>query len=62
MKVKIKFLSLIVFTLIGTGFFQVHAQYEGFHDKNLTYTGPETGDEIQYELYLPPGYSEDEGP
>jgi enterochelin esterase-like enzyme len=62
MKEKIKFLSLSVITLIGSGFFQVQAQFEGLHDKNLSYTGPETGDKIQYELYLPPGYSEDKGP
>jgi enterochelin esterase-like enzyme len=62
MKEKIKFLCLTGLTFICTCFFQLHAQYEGIHDKNLTYTGPETGDEIQYELYLPPDYSEDKGP
>jgi enterochelin esterase-like enzyme len=36
--------------------------HEGQYLKNLTYKGPITGDEIVYTLYLPPGYSEKNGP
>ena len=36
--------------------------HEGSYQKNLSYTGPITGDEIIYTLYLPPGYNEKKGP
>ena len=36
--------------------------HEGTYQKNLTYTGPVTGDDIIYTLYLPPGHSRDAGP
>ena len=38
------------------------AEHEGRYQKNLTYKGPLTGDEIIYTLYLPPEHSEDKGP
>ena len=36
--------------------------HQGQYQKNLTYKGPVTGDEIIYTLYLPPGYAKDKGP
>ena len=36
--------------------------HQGKYQKNLTYKGPLTGDEIIYTLYLPPGYAKDKGP
>ena len=36
--------------------------HEGHYEKNLSYTGPITGDEIIYSLYLPPGHKEEKGP
>ena len=34
----------------------------GKYQKNLTYRGPKTGDEITYTLYLPPSYNQNNGP
>ena len=34
----------------------------GKYQKNLTYKGPKTGDEIIYTLYLPPSYNQNNGP
>ena len=36
--------------------------HQGKYQKNLTYQGPKTGDEIIYTLYLPPGYDQRKGP
>ena len=36
--------------------------HEGTYQKNLTYKGSITGNEILYTLYLPPGHSKDAGP
>ncbi|MEM7143523.1 MAG: alpha/beta hydrolase-fold protein [Verrucomicrobiota bacterium] len=36
--------------------------HEGQYQKNLTYEGPITGDDIICTLYLPPGYDKEEGP
>ena len=36
--------------------------HEGKYQKNLTYTGSQTGDEIIYTLYLPPDYSDKSEP
>ena len=35
--------------------------HQGKYQKNLTYQGPKTGDEIIYTLYLPPGYDQRKG-
>lgn len=45
----------------------LHAQsdariHEGQYQKNLTFEGPITGDEIIYTLYLPPGHNKAKGP
>ncbi len=37
-------------------------EHEGNYQKNLTYTGPITGDEIIYTVYLPPGHDTEKGP
>ncbi|MBM81503.1 MAG: hypothetical protein CMJ78_13055 [Planctomycetaceae bacterium] len=56
-------LSLI---LSGLGCFaqsELHAAlHEGQYQKNLTHVGSKTGDKITYTLYLPPAYSEKNGP
>ena len=36
--------------------------HEGNYQKNLTYKGPLSGDDIIYTLYLPPGYHKEKGP
>ena len=36
--------------------------HQGQYQKNLTFRGPTTGDEIIYTLYLPPGYDHRKGP
>ena len=36
--------------------------HQGQYQKNLTYKGPVTGDEIIYTFYLPPGYAKEKGP
>ena len=36
--------------------------HQGKYQKNLTYQGPKTGDEIIYTLYLPPDYDQRKGP
>ena len=58
---------LPVFTYFALGFCAMQAQaqsdvHQGKYQKNLTYKGPVTGDEIIYTLYLPPGHAKDKGP
>ena len=54
------FLTTITFSLqLTKAESDVH---QGKYQKNLTYKGPVTGDEIIYTLYLPPGYAKDKGP
>ena len=36
--------------------------HQGKYQKNLTYKGPITGDEITYTLYLPPEYTKNKAP
>ena len=38
------------------------APHEGKYQRNLTFKGPDTGDEIIYTLYLPPEYNQAKGP
>ena len=60
-----KNISLIVLTTIIFSLQITKAQsgvHQGQYQKNLTYKGPVTGDEIIYTLYLPPGYAKDKGP
>ena len=57
----------IIIPLIISGVFNLQVQAEsgvhlGQYQKNLTYKGSITGDEIIYTLYLPPGHSKDKGP
>ena len=57
----------LIIPLIISGVFNLQVQAEssvhlGQYQKNLTYNGPLTGDEIIYTLYLPPGYAKDKGP
>ena len=57
----------IIIPLIIFGVFNLQVQaesgvYLGQYQKNLTYKGSITGDEIIYTLYLPPGHSKDKGP
>ena len=57
----------LILPLIISGVFNLQVQAEssvhlGQYQKNLTYNGPLTGDEIIYTLYLPPGYAKDKGP
>ena len=46
-------------TLPARAEFDLH---QGKYQKNLTYKGAKTGDEIIYTLYLPPGYDQRKGP
>ena len=60
-----KNISLIVLTTIIFSLQITKAEsdvHQGKYQKNLTYKGPVTGDEIIYTLYLPPGYAKDKGP
>ena len=60
-----KFLLILTFSALGLCGMQVQAQsgvHKGQYQKNLTYKGPVTGDEIIYTLYLPPGYAKEKGP
>ena len=57
----------LILPLIISGVFNLQVQaessvHQGQYQKNLTYNGPLTGDEIIYTLYLPPGYAKDKGP
>ena len=57
----------LILPLIISGVFNLQVQAEssvhlGQYQKNLTYKGSITGDEIKYTLYLPPGHSKDKGP
>jgi predicted peptidase len=53
----------LIIALVIVGFGTAHAQeHQDQYQKNLTYQGPITGDEIIYTLYLPPEYSKDKGP
>ena len=58
---------LVVFTLAALGLWVIQAQaqsgvHQGQYQKNLTYQGSVTGDEIIYTLYLPPAYAKEKGP
>jgi enterochelin esterase-like enzyme len=58
-------LPILVFSALTVCVMQVQAQsgvHQGQYQKNLTYKGPVTGDEIIYTLYLPPGHAKDKGP
>ncbi|MBT7925231.1 MAG: hypothetical protein HN627_13340 [Opitutae bacterium] len=60
-----KFLLILTFSALGLCGMLVQAQsgvHKGQYQKNLTYKGPVTGDEIIYTLYLPPGYAKEKGP
>ena len=58
--ISLIFLTTIIFSLqLTKAQSDVH---QGQYQKNLTYNGPVTGDEIIYTLYLPPGHSKDKGP
>ena len=58
--ISLIFLTTIIFSLqLAKAQSDVH---QGQYQKNLTYNGPVTGDEIIYTLYLPPGHSKDKGP
>lgn len=64
---KLTLKILLIITLAVLGVYPMQAQsdpgvHQGLYQKNLTYKGPITGDEIIYTLYLPPGYSKDKGP
>ena len=54
------FLTSVIFSLQLTK--AESGVHQGQYQKNLTYKGPETGDEIIYTFYLPPGHSKDKGP
>ena len=58
--ISLIFLTTIIFSLqLAKAQSDIH---QGQYQKNLTYNGPVTGDEIIYTLYLPPGHSKDKGP
>ena len=57
----------LIIPLIISGVFNLQLQaessvHQGQYQKNLTYNGPLTGDEIIYTMYLPPGHAKDKGP
>ena len=58
--ISLIFLTTIIFSLQITK--AQSGVHQGQYQKNLTYKGPVTGDEIIYTLYLPPGYAKDKGP
>ena len=58
--ISLIFLTTIIFSLQITK--AQSGVHQGQYQKNLTYKGPVTGDEIIYTLYLPPGYAKDRGP
>ena len=58
--ISLIFLTTIIFSLQLTK--AQSGVHQGQYQKNLTYKGPVTGDEIIYTLYLPPGYAKDKGP
>ena len=60
---KLPFVNTVVVAAfsLSAGFAPSEA-HEGTYQKNLTYKGPITGDDIIYTLYLPPGHSKDAGP
>ena len=60
-----KNISLIFLTIITFSLQVTRAEpnvHQGQYQKNLTYKGLVTGDEIIYTLYLPPGHAKDKGP
>ena len=60
-----KYLLVTTFAVLGACAMQAQAQsgvHHGQYQKNLTFKGPVTGDEIIYTLYLPPGHAKDKGP
>ena len=65
MELGMKFLPVLTYFVLGICAIQAKAQsdiHQGKYQKNLTYKGPATGDEIIYTLYLPPRYAKDKGP
>lgn len=57
--------SCLILILPLTSLLPTQAQagaHEGNYQKNLTYQGPITGDEIVYTLYLPPDHRKEAGP
>ena len=65
MELGMKFLPVLTYFVLGFCAIQAKAQsdiHQGKYQKNLTYRGPATGDEIIYTLYLPPRYAKDKGP
>ena len=62
---SMKFLLILTFAALGLWVMQAQAEpgvHQGQYQKNLTYKGPVTEDEIIYTLYLPPGHAKDKGP
>ena len=60
-----KILPVLVFAALSVCVMQAQPRagvHEGQYQRNLTYQGPVTGDEIIYTLYLPPGHSKEKGP
>jgi enterochelin esterase-like enzyme len=60
-----KIFPIITFAVLGVCAMQAQTApgvHQGQYQKNLTYQGPVTGDEIIYTLYLPPGHGKDKGP
>ena len=60
-----KILPFLVFAVLSVCVMRAQPEsgvHEGRYQKNLTYKGPVTGDEIIYTLYLPPGHAKDKGP
>ena len=64
-RLTLKILHILTFAALGVWAMQAQAEsgvLQGQYQKNLTYKGPVTGDEIIYTLYLPPGHSKEKGP
>ena len=64
-RLTLKILHILTFAALGVCVMQAQPEsgvHQGQYQKNLTYQGPVTGDEIIYTLYLPPGHAKDKGP
>ena len=60
-----KYLLVTILAVLGACAMQAQALsgvHQGQYQKNLTFKGPVTGDEIIYTLYLPPGHAKGMGP
>ena len=60
-----KYLLTITCAIFGFCVMQAQTEsgaHQGRYQKNLTYKGPVTGDEIIYTLYLPPGHGKNKAP